>query len=115
MRRRSSTLSSEKWPDGFITGSCHGFRRERGTAHRQDHLHRAHPAALREAKEILKEKGVTYVNLVQTEEIKALLPISAYPTSYFVDSEGHVVTSPETGANVNVYAPRIEKALKDME
>jgi thiol-disulfide isomerase/thioredoxin len=73
------------------------------------------PAAVREAQEILKAKGVTYINLVQTEEIKELLPIPAYPVSYFVDSEGRVVTSPETGANKNAYAPGIEEALKDMK
>ena len=73
------------------------------------------PAAVREAQEILKEKCVTYINLVQTEEINELLPIPAYPISYFVDSEGRVVTSPETGSNKNAYAPGIAEALKDMK
>ena len=72
------------------------------------------PDAIREAQEILAENGVTYINLVQTAEMKELLPIPAYPTSYFVDSDGRVVSSPEIGANVDDYAHRIEEALKEI-
>ena len=43
----------------------------------------------------------------------SLLSSPAYPTSYFVDSAGRVVTSPEIGANEDDYASRIEEALKD--
>ena len=69
--------------------------------------------ALAEAKEILAGKGVTYTNLVQTEKIRDMLPIPAYPISYFVDSEGRILTSPEVGANLNAYRSRINKLLKD--
>lgn len=71
--------------------------------------------AVSEAKAILAEKGVTYTNLVQTNELREMLPIPAYPISYFVDSEGRILTTPEVGANLNAYRPRIEKILKDLE
>ena len=43
------------------------------------------------------------------------VPTSAFPISYFVDSEGRILTTPEVGANLKSYGTRIEKALKDME
>ena len=70
--------------------------------------------AIEEAKAILKEKGVTYTNLVQTEEMRDQLPTSVYPISYFVDSEGRVLASPELGANLNAYSARIDKILVQM-
>ena len=70
--------------------------------------------AIKEAKAILKEKGVTYTNLVQTEEMRDQLPTSVYPISYFVDSEGRVLASPELGANLNAYSARIDKILVQM-
>ena len=73
------------------------------------------PDAVREAKKILQDIGVTFVNLVQTEEIQELLPIPGYPVSYFVDSEGRVVSSPVVGADETEYAHIIEKAVKDVE
>ena len=73
------------------------------------------PQAISEAKAILGETGATYTNLVQTEELREMLPIPAYPISYFVDSEGRILTSPEVGANLDAYRPRIDKVLKDLE
>ena len=72
------------------------------------------PDAIREAQEILEEYGVTYINLVQKAEKSELLPIPAYPTSYFVDSAGQIVTSPVIGANVDDYASIIEEILIDI-
>ena len=68
-----------------------------------------------EARSILKENGVTFTNLVQTDEIRKLLPTSVYPISYFIDSEGFVLVRPVEGANPKLYAARIEEALQKVD
>ena len=64
-----------------------------------------------EAKNLLSEYGVTYMNLVQKEEIQELLPLPAYPITYFVDSEGTILTKPVVGAHFDKYQSRLEEAL----
>lgn len=64
-----------------------------------------------EAKKILEERGVRYVNLQQTPEIRNQVPPLAFPTTYFVDSEGRILTEPVVGAYFDQYAKRIEEAL----
>ena len=68
--------------------------------------------AIAEAKEILKEYGVTYLNLVETEEMSELLPTTAFPISYFVDSEGNTLGHPLVGAQLPEYSSMIDYALK---
>ena len=65
-----------------------------------------------EAQTILEENGVTFTNLIQTDEIRGLLPTSVYPISFFVDSEGIMLVHPVEGANPKLYAERIEEALQ---
>ena len=68
-----------------------------------------------QATRILEEKGVTYINVKQTDELaKTLLTISM-PTTYFVDSEGRVLTTPVKGANFDKYREKLEEALKTVE
>ena len=72
-------------------------------------------STIKEAKSILKEKGVHYLNLQQTAEIKSLLPPLAYPTTYFVDSEGRLLTEPVVGALFSEYHARLDEALEIVE
>jgi thiol-disulfide isomerase/thioredoxin len=55
------------------------------------------------AKEILEEKGVTYLNLVAFEGLKELLPNDQWPTSYFVDENGCLVGEPVIGILMDNY------------
>lgn len=68
-------------------------------------------AILNEAKQILEENGVTYTNIVQTEDLRQTLQLSAFPTTYFVDSEGKVLTLPVVGRDIDQYRARIDEAL----
>ena len=63
------------------------------------------------AKEILEDAGVTYTNIVATQEILDMMPQLAMPSTYFVDSEGVVLTNPVKGADFEKYTERIEEAL----
>ena len=64
-----------------------------------------------EAKEILKEAGVEYLNLVPPEGVENLLPTICYPTSFFFDSEGRLIAEPIRGAYIEEYRPALDKAL----
>lgn len=64
------------------------------------------------AKSILAEKGVTYTNLTSTVEIYNVLTVTAFPTTYFVDSEGKILTDPVIGADFNGYKAAMEEALE---
>lgn len=68
-----------------------------------------------EAKEILKEKGVTYLNVALNEEMVDQLPCSAWPTTYFVDSEGRILTEPVVGADPEQYMAKYAEALKAVQ
>ena len=68
--------------------------------------------AASEAKEILAKAGVTYTNIKATDKMLEMMTCLAMPTSYFVDSEGHVLTMPVRGADFEKYRERIEEALK---
>ena len=72
-------------------------------------------STIKEAKSILEEKGVHYLNLQQTAEIKSLLPPLAYPTTYFMDSEGRLLTEPVVGTLFSEYHARLDEALEIVE
>ena len=67
------------------------------------------------AKSILQENGVTYTNLVSTQEIVDQLVINGYPTTYFVGSDGEILTNPVSGPNFDLYHERLEEALASLE
>ena len=48
---------------------------------------------------------------MQTEDLQQTLQLSAFPTTYFVDSEGKVLTPPVVGRDIDQYRARIDKAL----
>ena len=64
---------------------------------------------------ILEDKGVTYTNIRQTDEIAKTLPSIGLPTTYFVDSEGRILTVPVRGAYFDKYREKLEEALKAVE
>ena len=68
--------------------------------------------AASEAKEILAKAGVTYTNIKATDEMLEMMTCLAMPTSYFVDSSGHVLTTPIKGADFEKYREKLEEALK---
>ena len=69
----------------------------------------------RQAIKILEDNGVTYTNIKQTDELAQTLLTIGLPTTYFVDSEGRVLTVPVKGANFDKYRAKIEEALKAVE
>ena len=64
-----------------------------------------------EAKAILEEKGVDYLNLTPPEGVEDLLPSISLPTSFFFDSEGRMIVEPVSGAHVEEYLPALNAAL----
>ena len=64
---------------------------------------------------ILEDNGVTYTNIRQTDELAKTLLTVGLPTTYFVDSEGRVLTVPVSGVNFDKYRERLEEALKAVE
>ena len=67
------------------------------------------------AKEILKENGVTYLNVVLNDEMVDQLPSIGLPTTYFVDSEGRILTDPVIGDDPEQYMSKYAEALKAVE
>ena len=63
------------------------------------------------AREILKQNGVDYLNLVPPEGVDDLFPTITFPTSFFFDSEGRMIGEPIRGAYVEQYLPALEAAL----
>ena len=64
-----------------------------------------------EAKEIADDLGVTYVNLLPTDEIKALFPVQSFPTTFFVSEKGELIGDPVIGARMDKYRTGIEKLI----
>ncbi|MBQ3346134.1 MAG: TlpA family protein disulfide reductase [Synergistaceae bacterium] len=64
------------------------------------------------ARDLLREKGVTYPNVIMPEKAGEVLEaVTAYPTSFFVDSQGKILTYPIIGAAVKDYEPTLDKLL----
>ena len=68
-------------------------------------------AALASGLETLKEKGVTYTNLLPPENFSDIFYLTAYPTTYFVNREGEIVGTPIVGAMIDTYEPMVEALL----
>ncbi len=69
------------------------------------------PAKIEEAKEILKEYGVTYYNLCAYDGWEDAFEMSGWPSSFFVGKEGKMVAAPIYGALVEKYEPYIDDIL----
>ena len=65
----------------------------------------------REARALLKESGADFLNLVCTDEMEEQLFTLYVPTSFFVDSEGKILTDPVIGADTARYPKALAEAL----
>ena len=69
-------------------------------------------ATFQKARDLLRDKGVTYPNVIMPENAGEILDsVTGYPTSFFVDSRGKILTYPIIGAAVKDYEPTIRKLL----
>ena len=66
--------------------------------------------ALQAAKDVLQEYGVTYPNAVMPEELNE--KVIGYPTTFFVNEDGVVLTLPIVGAYVDGYESTIDALLE---
>lgn len=68
-------------------------------------------------KKLLKQNNVSYLNLVGFSELLSMVELTAYPTSYFVDSEGRILTDPFVGApqSMTKYETIIDGLLSEQE
>ena len=68
------------------------------------------------AKRILEEHGVTFRNVRSNDAIRdEQLPAVGMPTSYFVDSEGKILSKPILGKHVEQYSETLQELLSEME
>lgn len=63
------------------------------------------------ARQVFETYGTTYPNVVIPEDDPILSQVSGYPTTFFVDSEGKILTYPIPGAAVDQYEATIDKLL----
>ena len=70
---------------------------------------------LQEAQAIVKDTGVTFLNLKAWEGFENDLEAVGTPTTYFVDSHGKLVGTPILGAHVDKYKEQMEKLLSEAE
>ena len=70
---------------------------------------------LQEAQDIVKDTGVTFLNLKAWEGFENDLEAVGTPTTYFVDSHGKLVGTPILGAHVDKYKEQMEKLLSEAE
>lgn len=68
-------------------------------------------------KQLLKENGDIYLNILPWEDAldKDLPILSGWPTSFFIDREGKMVSVPVVGAYVDGYEKIIDQLLKGKE
>ena len=68
--------------------------------------------ALAKGKQLMKDNGVTYPVILPPENMNEILPLNAYPTTYFVNSDGIIVGTPIVGAYVNEYEKAVSALLE---
>ena len=66
------------------------------------------------ARQLLSDAGASYLNLRCTEEIEEDISLLAWPTTYFVDSEGKLLTAPFEGANPDTYRAMLADCLAQL-
>ncbi len=68
------------------------------------------------AKEIVSQTGVTYVNLVPWQGWYEKLMAEYIPTTYFIDSKGHIVGEAAVGARgADDYEALLDEVLKTLD
>ena len=60
---------------------------------------------------LLEEKGTNYPNVLMPPDNEIFSLVSGYPTTFFVDSEGVILTVPITGALVDRYESTVDQLL----
>lgn len=70
---------------------------------------------IEKVKDLLKDAGVEYPNLVGSPEIDDLFHVSSFPATYFVDSEGRLLLEPIFGTDFKGYRRGVEQALTMVE
>ena len=63
------------------------------------------------ARQMLAENGVTYPNAIEPQGNPIFDQVHSFPTSFFVDSEGRILTYPISGAAVDQYEPTVDSLL----
>jgi len=64
-----------------------------------------------EIRAFLEEKGVNYPNVIMPRDNEIINGISGFPTTFFVDSEGTILTLPISGAQVDAYESTVDQLL----
>lgn len=70
---------------------------------------------LADGKARLQEAGASYTILLPWDGVYDLFPVSAIPTSFFIDSYGHVIGEPIVGAYVDGYTPALDAAIAEAQ
>ena len=63
----------------------------------------------------MDEKGMNYPNAALPVDNEIFRQVIGFPTSFFVDSTGKILTDPIIGAQVDQYEPTIDRLLADMD
>ena len=61
----------------------------------------------------MEEKGINYPSVIMPEDNPIFHGVTGYPTTYFVDSAGRILTYPIVGAMVDQYEPTVERLLAE--
>lgn len=62
--------------------------------------------------DLMKEKGTNYPSVLMPEDNEILGMIENFPTTFYVDREGTILTKPIIGARVQEYEPTLEALLE---
>lgn len=66
---------------------------------------------IEEAKEIIEDLNIDFVNLLPTDEIKQVFNVQSFPCTYFVNQQGEIVGDPVFGAAVSQYPKMVDELL----
>lgn len=64
-----------------------------------------------DAKDIVSDLKVGFTNILPTAEIKQTLVVQSFPTTYFVNEKGELVSDPIVGSQVHAYQVRMNELL----
>ncbi len=72
------------------------------------------PYGLEDAKDILEYTKAAYPNIISPAALADKIGLQAYPTTYFVDSDGTILGEPVVGARPDQYRKTVDSLLSDM-
>ena len=72
------------------------------------------PGGLKDAKGILEDAGATYLNVICPMTLTDDVGLEAFPTTFFVDSDGNILGDPVVGAYPDQYMKAVDELLSDM-